>query len=204
CTRPIPTPGSGGRSCCCGSAPARPSCTWRPRSSRDAVGEREEPLLSLPRPQGLLDVLILAFLAWGLIAGLRLGLARAAASLVGLAAGWAVAALLTGQALAAADARWDVVGSLAAALDRAAAPASAGPAVVDTYREHLAHRLADGAGAGGSLGELLAWGIASALTFVVLFALTRLAFALLGRILHTVFDAGPLRLLNRLAGAAFT
>lgn len=158
-----------------------------------------ESALTLPRPQGLLDLLILFFIAWGLAAGFRMGLARAATSLVGLVAGWAVAALFTGQALSLADARWDVVGSLAASLEQVLPDPGGAIPVVDLYRE----RLSGPAQAGEPLPRLLAWGIASALTFLLLFTVTRLFFALLGRLLHIAFDAAPLRPLNRLAGAGF-
>ena len=162
----------------------------------------EGPPLNL-QPQGLLDWIILLAIGWGVVSGLRAGLVRSLTSLAGVLAGWAVAALLTGQVLALADAGWGVVDGLAGSLERVV-PAS-GPAVEDapgmaaSYRQYLAPYLEDGGGA----AHLLAWGIAAALTFILLFAATRLVFALVGHLLHIVFDAGPLRPLNRLGGALF-
>lgn len=158
--------------------------------------------MSLPRPQGLLDVFILLVIAWGLVSGLRAGLARSLTSLAGVLAGWAVAALLTGQALALADARWGVVDSLAGSVEQVLPSSGDGLDLVEPYREHLAPRLGSD-GTRQPLPRLLAWGIASALTFLLLFAGTRLVFALVGHLLHIVFDAGPLRPLNRLGGAVF-
>ncbi|HEX6989903.1 MAG TPA: CvpA family protein [Bacillota bacterium] len=172
-------------------------------------------------------MIILLFIAWGALSGLRLGLARAVTSLAGFLAGWAVAALLTGQVLAAADAQWGIIDSLAGSFQQMMPPQASDIPVVEAYREQLASRLGgqlalgprpepDGgaavapiadpsvaAVAGEPFPRLLAWGVAGALTFALLFAATRIAFALVGRLLHSAFDAGPLRLLNRLAGAVF-
>ncbi|HEX6989467.1 MAG TPA: CvpA family protein [Bacillota bacterium] len=164
------------------------------------------------------------FIAWGALSGLRLGLARSVTSLAGFLAGWAVAALLTGQVLAAADAQWGIIDSLAGSFQQMMPPQASDIPVVEAYREQLASRLggqlpqpgpdrgaavapiADpsvAAVAGEPFPRLLAWGVAGALTFALLFAATRVAFVLVGRLLHSAFDAGPLRLLNRLAGAVF-
>lgn len=173
-------------------------------------------------------MIILLFIAWGALSGLRVGLARSLTSLAGLLAGWAVAALLTGQAVALADARWGVVDSLAGSLEQILPASTGGIPLVDAYRDQLVPRLggelaarpdvdpgadpaaapttgpAVPAAAGQPIHQLLAWGIASALAFVLLFAVTRLVFTLLGHLLHITFDSAPLRPLNRVLGAAFT
>lgn len=181
----------------------------------------------MPAPQGILDFILLAFIGWGALTGLRAGLALALTSLLGLLTGWLAAGALTGRALAAVDQRWHVLDRLAGGLrqrlplpDHVLGAGDAGGALgrlaawvqdlplPQAYRDLLAVQLQAAPAAAPEatadlLYRLLAGGLAAALTFLALLILTRLAFALLGRLLHGLMDMGPLLPLNRLAGAVF-